>query len=60
MNEAFIHLGLLGVSPIEPTVAINLEVLELYYRLRRRHSRFGTLPFVQALCDLQKVHHHCP
>lgn len=60
VNQALIQLGLLGVSPIEPTVAIDLEVLELYYRLRRRHSRFGILPFVRALCDLQKVRHLVP
>lgn len=59
VNQALIQIGFLGTSPVEPTIAIELEVLELYYRLRRRFSRYGILPFVRALCDLQKVRQVC-
>lgn len=58
VNQALLRLGLLGVSPVQPTIAISLEVLELYYYQRRRHPRLGILPFVRALCDLQKVSLH--
>lgn len=58
VNQALLRLGLLGVSPVQPTIAISLKVLELYYYQRRRHPRLGILPFVRALCDLQKVSLH--
>jgi hypothetical protein len=38
-NVSLIRQGLLGCSPVEPSVAFSFNVLELHHRLRRYHSQ---------------------
>ncbi|EMD33917.1 hypothetical protein CERSUDRAFT_97846 [Gelatoporia subvermispora B] len=54
-NVALIRQGLLGCSPVVPSVALSLDTLELYHRLRRRHAQLSIQPMVRALCDLHDV-----
>ncbi|KAG2103699.1 uncharacterized protein F5147DRAFT_746665 [Suillus discolor] len=54
-NMALLRLGLLGCSPVEPSVAIEVHTLELYHRLRRRHAQLSIQAFTRALCDIHKV-----
>ncbi|KAG2096945.1 hypothetical protein BD769DRAFT_1631409 [Suillus cothurnatus] len=44
--------GLLGCSPIQPTVAICLECLELYHQIRQRQSSFSIQSITRVLCAL--------
>lgn len=48
---SLMRTGLLACSPVVPSVAISLGILELYYRIRRHAPRLGVQPFVRALCD---------
>lgn len=54
-NESLIRCGLLGVSPVHPTVAISLDTLEFYHRLRRRHPQLGIQAICRALCDIHNI-----
>ncbi|OCH88551.1 hypothetical protein OBBRIDRAFT_734191 [Obba rivulosa] len=56
-NISLLRLGLLGCTPVIPSVAISLETLELYHRLRRRHAQLGIQPMVRALCDVHNVNY---
>ncbi|KAG2087520.1 uncharacterized protein F5147DRAFT_748517 [Suillus discolor] len=56
-NVALLRLGLLGCSPVEPSVAIEVHTLELYHRLRRRHAQLSIQAFTRALCDIHKVNY---
>ncbi|EGO23128.1 hypothetical protein SERLADRAFT_409558 [Serpula lacrymans var. lacrymans S7.9] len=44
--------GLLGCSPVKPSVEIDLKVLELYQRLQRRHAQNSEQVMAKTLCDL--------
>ncbi|PSS29557.1 hypothetical protein PHLCEN_2v2956 [Hermanssonia centrifuga] len=57
-NVALVRCGLLGCSPIDPSVAFSLDTLELYHRLRRRHPRLGIQPMMRTLCDLHDINYH--
>lgn len=57
-NVALLRLGLLGCSPVDPAVAISLETLELYHRLRRRHGQLSIQTMARVLCDLHDVRTH--
>jgi hypothetical protein len=54
-NVALIKHSLLGCSPVDPSVAISLQTLELYHRLRRRHGQLGVQAMARTLCDLHDV-----
>ncbi|KAG1755390.1 hypothetical protein EDB19DRAFT_1625560, partial [Suillus lakei] len=54
-NAVLLRHGFLGCSPIQPTVAIQLECLELYHQIRRRQSSFGIQTFTKVLCALHNV-----
>lgn len=54
-NVALVRHGLLGCSSESPSVAISLETLELYYRLRCRHGQLSIQTMVLTLCDLHNV-----
>ncbi|KAG2146793.1 hypothetical protein DEU56DRAFT_731337 [Suillus clintonianus] len=56
-NAALLRHGLLGCSPVEPSVAIEVHALELYHRLRRRHAQLSIQAFTRALCDIHKVNY---
>ncbi|KAG1850404.1 hypothetical protein F4604DRAFT_1934402 [Suillus subluteus] len=51
-NATLLRHGLLGCSPIQPTVAIHLECLELYHQIRRRQSSFSIQSITRVLCAL--------
>ena len=57
-NVSLVRQGLLGCSPVVPTVAISLKTLELVHRLRRRHPQLGIQAIVWALCDIHAVGCH--
>lgn len=50
--------GYLSSSPISPTVAISLKMLELFQRLRLRKPSFSVEAFAQVVCDLYGVCNH--
>ncbi|KAI0751728.1 hypothetical protein C8Q80DRAFT_1098477 [Daedaleopsis nitida] len=54
-NVALIRCGLLGCTPVQPTVAIALDCLELYHQLRRRQSSFSVQAMVKVLCAMNDV-----
>lgn len=58
-NVSLLHMGYLGCSPQRPSVAVSVEVLELYHRLRRRHPQLGLQAFTRTLCDLHNVRLLC-
>lgn len=51
-NVSLVRLGFLGCAPVDPAMAVSLDVLELYHRLRRRHGQLSIQAMVRALCDL--------
>ncbi|KAG1887191.1 hypothetical protein F4604DRAFT_1571533, partial [Suillus subluteus] len=54
-NATLLRHGLLGCSPIQPTVAICLECLELYHQIRRCQSSFSIQSITRVLCALHNV-----
>ncbi|KAG2743926.1 hypothetical protein P692DRAFT_20878574 [Suillus brevipes Sb2] len=56
-NVSLLRRGLIGCSPVEPTVAIELCTLELYHRLRRRHPQLSVQAMARALCDMHDVNY---
>lgn len=52
---ALMRAGLMACSPLIPSVAVSLGILELYYRIRRHAPRLGIQPFVRAICDKYEV-----
>ncbi len=54
-NVSLVREGFLGCSPINPAFAFDLNTLELYHRLRRRHPRLGIQAMMRALCDVHEV-----
>lgn len=54
-NVALLRNGLLGCSPTDPAVAISLNTLELYHRLRRRCGQLSIQCMARTLCDLHNV-----
>lgn len=54
-NVALIRVGMIGCSPSDPSVAISLDTLELYHRLRRRNGQLSIQAMVRTLCDLHNV-----
>lgn len=54
-NVALIRVGMIGCSPSDPSVAISLDTLELYHRLRRRNGQLSIQAMARTLCDLHNV-----
>ncbi|KAG1883462.1 hypothetical protein F4604DRAFT_1879073 [Suillus subluteus] len=54
-NTVLLCSGLLGCSPIQPTVAICLECLEVYHQIHRRQSSFSIQAITKVLCALHNV-----
>ncbi|KAG1721638.1 hypothetical protein EDB19DRAFT_1646337, partial [Suillus lakei] len=55
-NSSLLHIGLLGCSPLQPTIAIRLQCLELYHQIQRFQSLFSIQAFTKVLCTLHNVH----
>ncbi|KAG1791474.1 hypothetical protein EV424DRAFT_1475992 [Suillus variegatus] len=53
-NQA-LHQGLLGCSPLQPTIAVSLHCLELYHQIRRRKPSFSIQAMVKVLCALHNT-----
>jgi hypothetical protein len=54
-NVSLINVGLIGCSPIQPTIAISLKCLELYHQVRRRKPSFSIQAMVKVLCALHNA-----
>ncbi|KAG1742350.1 uncharacterized protein EDB91DRAFT_1006085, partial [Suillus paluster] len=54
-NAALLHHGLLGCSPIQPTVAICLKCLELYHQIHQHQSSLSIQSITRVLCMLHNV-----
>ncbi|KAH7902929.1 hypothetical protein BJ138DRAFT_1021356, partial [Hygrophoropsis aurantiaca] len=54
-NVSLLRCGLLGCSPVQPTVAIHLDCLEIYHQIRRRQSSFSIQAMTKVLCALHNV-----
>ncbi|KAG0703735.1 hypothetical protein DFH29DRAFT_1040613 [Suillus ampliporus] len=51
-NVSFLKLGLLGCSPLQPTITVSLHCLKLYHQIRRRKPLFSIQAMVKVLCAL--------
>ncbi|KAG0705258.1 hypothetical protein DFH29DRAFT_981113 [Suillus ampliporus] len=56
-NVGLLCCGLLGCSPVELTVAIELHTLELYHRLRCHHPQLSVQAMARTLCDIHDVNY---
>jgi hypothetical protein len=54
-NVALVRQGYLGCSPIDPSVAISLDCLELYHQIRRRQSSFSIQSMAKVFCAMHNV-----
>jgi hypothetical protein len=54
-NVALINAGLLGSAPVNPSVAITLDCLELYHQIRRRQATFSLQSMCKILCIIHNV-----
>jgi hypothetical protein len=54
-NETLVRSGFLGASPEKPTLAISIELLEIYRQLRRVCPRFSIDALGRALCHIHYV-----
>ena len=54
-NESLVRNGFLGSSPEKPTLAIAIEVLEIYRQFRRVCPRFSLDALGRALCHIHHV-----
>lgn len=54
-NETLVRSGFLGASPKKPTLAISIELLEIYRQLRRVCPRFSLDALGRALCHIHHV-----
>ena len=55
LNQTLIERGLLGMAPLQPTLAIPITTLDFYYRCRLHCPQFSVQQLVKALCDLANV-----
>ncbi|KAF8432351.1 hypothetical protein L210DRAFT_3413994, partial [Boletus edulis BED1] len=54
-NVALIRTGALGCSPMQPTLAVKFECLELYHQLRRRQSSLSIQAITKVVCALHNL-----
>jgi len=54
-KETLLRHGFLGATPEKPTLAFSLELLEIYWQLRRVCPRFSLDALAKALCHLNRV-----
>jgi hypothetical protein len=58
-NVSLIRAGYLGGSPVQPTLAMSLECLELYHQICWRKASFSVQVMVKVLCALHSVSRRC-
>ena len=54
-NVALMHIGFIAGTPVHPKFAFSINLLELFYYLRRRQPSIGVQGFVKATCTFQRV-----
>ncbi|KAL1673037.1 hypothetical protein EV122DRAFT_283396 [Schizophyllum commune] len=54
-NTVLLHHGLLGASPVSPSIAFTTELLELYHQLRRHQPSFSIQAMVKTLCSIHNL-----
>jgi hypothetical protein len=54
-NTALLHMGLLGCFPLQPTIAIHIKCLKLYYQIQYHQSSFSIQAITKVLCMLHNV-----
>jgi hypothetical protein len=54
-NVALMYVGLIAGTPISPKLAFSVDLLTLFYHLRRRQPSIGIQGFVKAVCAFQQV-----
>ncbi|KAG1852223.1 hypothetical protein F4604DRAFT_1933797 [Suillus subluteus] len=67
-NISLINVGLIGCSPIQPTIAISLKCLKLYHQIRRRKPSFSVQAMVKDKVNIAlkqdgpdwRMLHACP
>ena len=52
---ALMHVGLIAGTPTRPRFAFSVDLLDFFYRLRRRQPSIGIQGFVKAACVFQQV-----
>ncbi|KAL1738626.1 hypothetical protein HDZ31DRAFT_50701 [Schizophyllum fasciatum] len=57
-NAALLRSGLLGASPVSPTIAFTIELLELYHQLRRHQSSLSIQAMVKTVCAIHNLTYH--
>ncbi|KAF8205106.1 hypothetical protein BJ912DRAFT_1018326 [Pholiota molesta] len=55
VNETLVRNGFLGVSPDRPSLAISIELLEIYRQLRRVCPRLSLDALSRALCHIHRL-----
>ncbi|KAG2356427.1 hypothetical protein BDR07DRAFT_1491981 [Suillus spraguei] len=56
-NVSLLKIGYLGCSPLQPTLAISLDCLELYHQIHQRKPSFSVQGMVKVLCALHNFLH---
>ncbi|KAL1740423.1 hypothetical protein HDZ31DRAFT_47533, partial [Schizophyllum fasciatum] len=54
-NAALLRCGLLGASPVSPTIAFTVELLELYHQLRRHQPSLSVQAMVKTMCSVHNL-----
>jgi hypothetical protein len=52
---SLMHVGLIAGTPIYPKIAFSVDLLDIFYHLRRRQPSLGVQGFVKAVCAFQQV-----
>jgi hypothetical protein len=52
---SLMHVGLIAGTPIRPKFAFSVDLLDIFYHLRRRQPSLGVQGFVKAICAFQQV-----
>jgi hypothetical protein len=52
---SLMHVGLVAGTPVCPKLAFTVDVLDVFYHLRRQQPSFGVRGFVKAVCAFQQV-----
>ena len=54
-NISLMHIGLIAGTPVFPKIAFSVDLLELFYHIRRRQPSISIQGFVKAICSFQQV-----
>ena len=54
-NISLMHIGLIAGTPVFPKIAFSVDLLELFYHIRRRQPSIGVQGFVKAMCAFRQM-----